>query len=57
MPKKKQFDMKVNVSLPKELAEWLEDQVEAGVFSSISHGIRRCVATVKQLEEKGESTK
>jgi Arc/MetJ-type ribon-helix-helix transcriptional regulator len=44
---RKKFEVKVNVSLPAELAEWLENQVRAGTFASFSHGIRRCVALVR----------
>ena len=61
MPKKKKFQVKVNVSLPTELAEWLEDMVNKGVFSSFSHGIRRCVTIVKnyfpEIELKIEKAK
>ena len=29
---------------------WLEDQVREGKFSSISDGIRKCVAEARELE-------
>jgi len=47
MPKKKKFEAKISVSLPAELVEWLEDMVRQGVFASLSHGVRRCVALVR----------
>jgi Arc/MetJ-type ribon-helix-helix transcriptional regulator len=47
MGRKEKFRFKANVSLPEELGEWLEAQVKAGIFSSVSHGIRKCVAEAK----------
>ena len=62
MPKKKRYEVKVNVSLSTELAEWLEDMVRKGVFANLSHGLRRCATIVKtfpeevrlELEKRGE---
>lgn len=51
MPKKKQFEKKVNVCLPKDLAEWLEGKVKDGTYASLSHGIRKCVQIVKEQSE------
>jgi Arc/MetJ-type ribon-helix-helix transcriptional regulator len=54
MPKKKKFEAKVTISLPKELVEWLEDNVRMGTFANISHGIRQCIAIAKTyIGEKG----
>lgn len=52
MPKKKKFACKVSVNLPSELLEWLEDMTHQGVFDSIGHGIRRCVAIAKTYLSK-----
>jgi len=63
MPRRKRFEVKVNVSLPAELADWLDEMVRKGVFSSLSHGIRRCIAIAKeylpqiQVEVKKVETK
>ena len=59
MPRKKKFEVKVNVSLPVELADWLNDMIDKGVFANVSHGVRRCVAIAKtyvtpELEPKIE---
>ena len=51
MGRKKQFDVQVYVSLPKELGDWLQEQIRLGVFASMSHGIRRCIILAK--EKKG----
>lgn len=51
MPKKKQFEVKVNVSLPQDLADWLNGKVKDGTYASISHGIRLCVQIVRKQGE------
>jgi Arc/MetJ-type ribon-helix-helix transcriptional regulator len=47
MPRKKKFEFRATVSLPEPLVKWLDEMVRQGVFSSLSHGIRRCVALAK----------
>jgi Arc/MetJ-type ribon-helix-helix transcriptional regulator len=51
MPKKRKFESKITVFIPKELLEWLEDGVRTGKFANISHGVRQCIAIAKTYTE------
>jgi len=46
MPKKK-IGVRITVTLPEPLVEWLDEGVRKGVFASLSHGVRQCIAIAK----------
>jgi Arc/MetJ-type ribon-helix-helix transcriptional regulator len=48
MPKRKKFEVRVTVSLPPVLAEFVEDMVRMGRAESLSQAIRRCVSIAKE---------
>lgn len=47
MPRKKKFEVRIDVWLPQELAEFLEDMVRKDVAESLSQALRKCVAVAK----------
>jgi len=47
MPRKKKFKVRMEVWLPTELAEFLEDMVQKGVAESLSQALRKCIAVAK----------
>ena len=49
--KTKLYDVKVNISLPSEMTDWLDSLVKTGKFGSRSHGIRRCIRIAKDDPE------
>lgn len=51
MGRKKLYDVKVNLSLPSDLGDWIDAMVTNGKFSSRSHAIRRCVRICKDNPE------
>lgn len=51
MGKAKLYDVKVNISMPSEMTDWLDSLVKTGKFGSRSHGIRRCVRIAKDDPE------
>jgi len=51
MGKTKLYDRKVNISLPGDLADWLDEMVKVDRFSSVAHGIRRCIRIAKDDPE------
>lgn len=51
MGRTKLYDRKVNISLPGDLADWLDEMVKADRFSSVAHGIRRCIRIAKDDPE------
>ena len=54
MRKKKM--LRVSLLMPEDLLEWLQDRVRDGTFASVSHGIRRCVASCRDSQrQEGES--
>ncbi len=48
MPRKKRYEVKIEVMLPKELADFLEDMVRAGHVETLSSAVRRCIAIAKE---------
>jgi len=50
MGRRKVFDTKIQVSLSKDTADWLDDKVKEGTFSSMAHGVR---VALKELMKKG----
>ena len=51
MRKKGLNDVQINVSMPSDLTDWLDEMVKAAKFSSRSHGIRRCIRIAKDDPE------
>ena len=47
MPKKR-----VGVTLPENLVEWLDKQVESRIYSDRSHAIEVAILTLKKKTEK-----
>ena len=48
MPRKRKFEVKITVNIPKKLADFLDELVEAGVVENISQAVRRCIAVARQ---------
>jgi Arc/MetJ-type ribon-helix-helix transcriptional regulator len=46
--------VKKTVTLPKDVVEWLEQQIEERRFSNVSHGLEYAVYQLMK-KEKGES--
>jgi len=51
MGKPKLYDVKVNISMAQNMADWLDALVATGKFGSRSHVIRRCVQLVQEHPE------
>jgi Arc/MetJ-type ribon-helix-helix transcriptional regulator len=47
--------VKKTVTLPKDVIEWLEKQIEERRFSNLSHGIEYAVYQLMKKEKKEES--
>ena len=47
--------VKKTVTLPKDVIEWLEEQIEERRFSNISHGIEYAVYQLMKKEKDGKS--
>ena len=48
MPRKKLYEMRLEVLLPKELSEFLDNMVLAGNAENISQAGRKCIALARQ---------
>ena len=56
MPKQKRYPVKVDVLLPTELAEYLQDMVRTGAAENVSQAVRRCISLAKTyLNVKAEA--
>jgi Arc/MetJ-type ribon-helix-helix transcriptional regulator len=49
MPKQR-----LQVTLRKDLIEWMDIEVEKGIFASYSHAIERALIKLKEIDEKKE---
>jgi len=47
MPKKKKFEVRISVNVPRSLAEFLEDMVRVGHAETIAQAVRRCISVAK----------
>ncbi len=43
----------VTVTLPKDLLEWLDEQVQKRTYSDRSHAMEVAILTLKEKKEKG----
>jgi len=48
MPRKRRFEVKITVNIPRKLADFLEELVEAGVVENLSQAVRRCIAVARE---------
>jgi Arc/MetJ-type ribon-helix-helix transcriptional regulator len=46
--------VKKTVTLPKDVVEWLEKQIEERRFSNLSHGIEYAVYQLMKKEKEGK---
>jgi len=51
MGRMKLYDVVVNISISSTMANWIDDMVKSGKFSSRSHGVRRCIGVVMNNPE------
>jgi Arc/MetJ-type ribon-helix-helix transcriptional regulator len=55
-PRKKKFEVRIEVLLPAELASFLEGMVREGVADSISQAARKAIAFAKNhMHEEAET--
>jgi Arc/MetJ-type ribon-helix-helix transcriptional regulator len=45
--------VKITVSLPLEVVEWLNERVKDGTYANISKGVEQCI--LNKMHEKGEN--
>ena len=48
MPRKRRFEVKITVNIPRKLADFLDELVEAGVVENLSQAVRRCIAIARE---------
>lgn len=48
---RRRYNLRMNISLPREQQEWLEAEVAAGRFSSIDEALAIAVAELQSLQE------
>jgi len=46
-----------NITLPDDVAQWIDDMVEKRIFANRSHGIEVAVRRLMNAEEEKQSTK
>jgi len=65
MPRKRKFEVKITVNIPRKLADFLDELVEVGVVENLSQAVRKCISVAreyipelkietKKLEERGD---
>jgi len=48
MPRKRRFEVKITVNIPRKLADFLDELIEAGVVENLSQAVRKCISVARE---------